>query len=259
MNIISCNIYRNKKDFTKLFNFLQNNNADIICLQEVPQFFLERLKRDNPNKYRITQSNKYFTKSKKTKKKLISLYNVILSKYNIDKVKEIPHLQHDKFPIYYRWINKYEKLDIKGLYIDITNPNTQQKYRIFNSYSECVTNSNFRINHFKNLYTHKSISRKNVFIGGYNTISNPLISFSLDLFSSFNSKKYTQIEKNQFKTLFENLNLKNISHKTSITSKLSPLKADFIVVDKNITFKLNTIHNLELITLNNLPIYTELN
>ena len=250
MKIISYNIYRHNKQLNNVFNFLQNSNADIICLQEVPKIFLDKLHSDNPNKYHINYSNEYFIKSNKNKS--ILLYNVILSKSKPEKIKEIPHLEHNKFPIYYRWINKYDKLDIKGIYIDISNKNND-KFRIFNSHLECVASPNFRINQFKNLYTHKSLTRKNIFIGDYNVFSNPLIALFVGLFSNYGSKDYLMIEKNQFKKLFDTLNLQNIFHKKR-TFKTLPFQTDFIVTDKNIDFEKQTVHKKELNGSDHFPI-----
>jgi endonuclease/exonuclease/phosphatase family metal-dependent hydrolase len=253
MKVISYNIYRHNKKLKKVFNFLQNSQADIICLQEVPKIFLEKLQSYNPTKYYINHSSEYFTKSNKTHS---LLYNVILSKSKPDKIKEIPQLEDDKFSIYYRWINKYDKLDIKGIYIDITT-NNNQKFRIFNSHLECVASPNFRINHFKNLYTHKSGARKNIFVGDYNVFSNPIISLFIGLFSNYNSKDYTITEKNQFKKLFDSLHLRNIFHKKR-TFKTFPIQTDFIVVDKDINFKIQIVHKSELNGSDHFPISVEI-
>lgn len=253
MKVISYNIYRHNKQLTKVFNFLQNSQADIICLQEVPQIFLKKLESDNPNKYYINYSSEYFIKSNKNKS--IILYNIILSKFKIDKVKEIPHLEYEKFPIYYRWINKYDRLDIKGIYIDITT-NKNQKFRIFNSHLECVVSPNFRINQFKNLYTHKSLSHKNIFVGDYNVFANPALSTFIGFFSGYTPKDYIIIEKNQFKNLFQSLNLRNIFHKKR-TFKTFPIQTDFIVVDKDINFKMPIVHKSELNGSDHYPISVE--
>jgi endonuclease/exonuclease/phosphatase family metal-dependent hydrolase len=255
MKVISYNIYRHNKQLNNVFNFLQTSNADIICLQEVPKIFLNKLQTDNPNKYYINYSNEYFIKSKKNKHKSILLYNVILSKSKPEKIKEIPHLEHDKFPIYYQWINKYDNLDIKGLYIDITN--SKQKYRIFNSHLECVASPNFRINQFKNLYTHKALNRKNIFTGDYNVFASPLLSIFVGIFSGYKPKDYTIIEKNQFKKLFETLNLKNIFHRKR-TFKTFPFQTDFIVTDKQIIFDKPTVHKKELNGSDHFPISVEI-
>jgi endonuclease/exonuclease/phosphatase family metal-dependent hydrolase len=254
MKVISYNIYRHNKKLTKVFNFLQNSNADIICLQEVPKIFLDKLLSDNPTKYYINHSSEYFTKSNKTHS--ILLYNVILSKLKPDKIKEIPHLEHDKFSIYYKWINKYDKLDIKGIYIDITT-NNNQKFRIFNSHLECVASPNFRINQFKNLYTHKSLNRKNIFTGDYNVFASPTFSIFISIFSGYKPKEYTIFEKNQFKNLFQSLYLRNIFHKEG-TFKSFPIETNFIVIDKDINFKMPIVHKSELTDSDNFPISVEI-
>jgi endonuclease/exonuclease/phosphatase family metal-dependent hydrolase len=254
MKVISYNIYRHNKQLNNIFNFLQNSSADIISLQEVPKIFLDKLQTDNPNKYYIYYSTEYFIKLNKNKS--ILLYNVILSKSKPDKVKEIPHLEHQKFPIYYRLINNYNKLDIKGIYIDITNKKNE-KYRIFNSHLECVASPNFRINQFKNLYTHKALNRKNIFTGDYNVFASPVISIFIGIFSGYKPKDYTIIEKNQFKKLFETLNLKNIFHKKR-TFKTFPFQTDFIVTDKEIKFDKPIVHKTELNGSDHFPISVEL-
>lgn len=255
MKVISYNIYRHNKQLKKVFNFIQNSNADIICLQEVPKIFLKKLQTDNPNKYQINYSNEYFIKS--NHKKSILLYNVILSKYKIDKIKEIPHIEHNKFPIYYRWINKYDNLDIKGIYIDITTQ-TGEQFRIFNSHLECIASPNFRINQFKNLYTHKSLNKHNIFVGDYNVFANPFLSLFIGLFSNYKPKDYITIEKTQFKKLFQTLNLKNLFHKKR-TFKTLPFQTDFIVCDKNLKTSKPTVHKKELNGSDHFPISVEIN
>lgn len=255
MKIVSYNIYRHNKQLKNVFDFIQNSNADIICLQEVPKIFLTKLQNDNPNIFRIEFSKEYYIK--KNFKKSVLLYNVILSRFPIDKVKQIPHLQHNKFPIYYRWINKYDTLDIQGLYIDIKDKNNE-KFRIFNSHLECVASPNFRINQFKNLYNHKSLKHHNIFVGDYNVFANPFLAVFIGLFSNYRPKDYITIEKNQFKKLFETLHLKNIFHKKR-TFKTLPFQTDFIVCDKDLETSKPTVHKKELNGSDHFPISVKIN
>ncbi len=120
-----------------------------------------------------------------------------------------------------------------------------------------MASPNFRINQFKNLYTHKSLNRKNIFTGDYNIFSNPAVALFIGLFSNYNSKDYTIIEKNQFKKLFETLNLKNIFHKKR-TFKTLPFQTDFIVTDKQIKFEKPTVHKTELNGSDHFPISVQI-
>jgi len=81
MRIVSWNIYFRNKDFDRAYRFIESLDFDVLCLQEVPEEFLARLK---ALPYHIRSSvdvDRYFNKG------TVRNYLVILSKHPIGATK----------------------------------------------------------------------------------------------------------------------------------------------------------------------------
>ena len=81
MKIVSWNMYFRNKDFDRAYRFLESLEFDVLCLQEVPEAFLERLKR---LPYAIRSS---VDVDRLFKRGTVRNYLVILSKHPIVEAK----------------------------------------------------------------------------------------------------------------------------------------------------------------------------
>ena len=177
MIIYSWNmLFRNPK-LEEAFVFIQNANADIFCLQEVPEQFARRL-RELP--YHIASGSETDRFSREGVCEHHEL--VVLSRYPITKTQVLPLPSRDvsfsrrgKFFIWLMtrvagWWHTGEKRD--ALMVELQTP--AGKLQVYNLHLT-LTNPQWRLEEFESALANREIADTTIVCGDLNTVEKPHI------------------------------------------------------------------------------------
>ncbi len=236
LKIGSWNIRFANSKYKRLFDYLYQQNLDVICLQEVREEALKYL-------YQKEGYNISPVKVAIGKKEKKNIYNVILSKHKIINKGEFKILDKEINSIWYYLVKFFfglKKIDYIGQYVDL------KEARIINLHLNSFVSPVLRINEFKQAvnYTKESYSGKTVFCGDFNTYGNVYLNFIPLLFMKLKLSEIKFNETKELKKIIEENNLKKAFYgkKTANLFNIIWKEIDHILVSTNTELVSNNVH-----------------
>jgi len=221
MKVLTWNVYKDNKKMSKLILQLQKEDADIVCLQEVPERFLEKLS----GMYEFVVSSNEGWTYRKTGEEILIL-NVILSKFEISHVFTQDISLHTLFEA-----RKYKQFSSE--FISATINVKGINYEVSNTHLRCVAPPWVRVKQFEEILKNIDTNKRNIICGDLNTFSWPLLNLLIWKRYSYTFKEIWTNGRKIFDTIFTTHNLVN-PHRGVGTFKLFPVQYDYILVDKEI-------------------------
>ena len=174
MIIYSWNMLFRNRELDRAFEFISHADFNIICLQEVPEEFLKRLKTLPYHLAYRTDVERLFSSG------TIVNHVVILSKYPIEAQGEIPfpeywHLLPLRTRIFVRLMRpfSFSKIRNRGaIFADVRVPNSAPAVRVFNLHL-ILAQPAWRLKEFGLAMTERDPSRPTIVCGDFNTIQSP--------------------------------------------------------------------------------------
>ena len=218
LKIFSWNIYCHNKNFNGALRFIDQQEADVVCLQEVPVLIAGKLKR---------RRGSYVTevKARHRGRKKIKTRNVIMSRFPIKEHGSFPFEKKEQRSIKSRVSNLHGPSEFH--YVDIKTG--KRKVRIFNSHLECNTSPRMRADQFKQIVKKSHKSKTNIYCGDFNTYGRWYINLLVGHISNYKLKDYSQSDRELFDKLFEKHKLSNVFY-GNVTYPLFRLQLDHILV-----------------------------
>ena len=248
MKILDWNIYKDNKKIDSAIDFIKSGDFDIICLQEFPTKYLDKIKNIGYH-YKIAEERFVYKKDRPD----AVMYQVILSKYDFLSANKIEHdNKHDAF----KESKKHDTFTTESIFVDV---NVQgKKYRIFNTHLKCVAGPYCRMSQFNNLLENIDNSNgvNNVICGDFNTFGKPLINFFVWKYFGYRLPEITINEKKLFNTHFELNGFRNV-FKNTVTFLKFPLQLDYILIPKKMKI-INKKRYLKSYGSDHLPICVEI-
>lgn len=175
MRIVSWNIYFRNKDFDRAFRFIENLRFDVLCLQEVPEDFLERLKKLPHHIIWSVDVDRHF------KKGMVRNYLVILSRYPIGAAKtfsfDLPHIPRRTkvFMKAFRPLG-WSKVDGRtALIADIELPSFQKPVRVACLHL-LLAHPSVRYREFEQAMKEMGETSEKILCGDFNIVESPAVS-----------------------------------------------------------------------------------
>lgn len=229
MKIVTWNIFRHNKKIIELLSYIVEYDPDVLCLQEVSSEDLCKVEQfcEHCN---LKISKQFFVG--KLKETSIHLYNVIITKHNVQGYCSIAHDSTNiKMPLRYRY--GFSHLDINSLYIDLLCLDGN-KYRIFNVHFECVASPTIRLRRLAQMRSNFCDDSINIIAGDFNTFANPIISAAVaPLYSNFSFGDFFINERKAFKREIDRIGMMNPFQGES-TFKYIRGQYDYIVIPKSL-------------------------
>src|SRR3989344_1776739 len=147
MKILNWNIYQHNRNIHKAVEFLKNQQADVICLQEFPKKQLHLL--DTLRGHIVMCDEIKIHKKRRSRAKL---YSVIISRYPIGQKTVIAHKR--RYSQAHPKGDRYAYFKADSLYVDIET--YEGSFRIFNAHFRCFTGPHHRLSQFKEVINHLS-------------------------------------------------------------------------------------------------------
>lgn len=205
----------------EVIEFLKNEKFDVICLQEFPIEYLEKLS--------SLFSHYIFEKEllvyKNGRKKTTRVYTVTISRIPI---KNTDVIQHKEF--YEEGAKRerrYRNFRAHSIYADIDVG--KRKMRIFNVHFKCVAGSHHRFSQFREILHHFDPERENIICGDLNTFSRPIINIFIWKYFGLKVKELFIHEKKSLKRIFDLHKLKN-PFENFVTFLKFPVQLDYILL-----------------------------
>lgn len=227
MKILDWNILFCNKKQDEAFEFIQNSEAEVVCLQEVPLHLLHRLEKETD--YHICYAIDFgFNLPSKNHR----YYMVILTKNKPRKL----------------YSSKLSDMQTKSLvsklsgwhtsrefcYVDIDSKG--QKYRIFNLHLEAATNPIQRLVEFQNALKNMKKGCLNIVCGDFNIYGKWFLNFFIGWMYDFRGYHYLIDERKEFEIVFSKNQLFNTFYK-KVTYPLLRLQYDHILIPDNIKYR----------------------
>lgn len=222
LKVFSWNMYCNNRNFAGALKFLEEQNADVMCLQEVPTDIARML--EKKTQWHISQAKAHHRGHRRVKTR-----NVIISRYPIKEKGASSFLEDEKPSIKSRITGLCGPLEFQ--YIDI-KPG-KRKVRIFNSHLECNTSPRIRVEQFKQVLQLSHKSSLNIYCGDLNTYGEWYLNLFVGYISNYKLKDISSSERNLFNALFREYELNNVFH-GNVTYPLFRLQLDHILVPNDV-------------------------
>ena len=224
MKILNWNVYKDNKKMQTLIAKIEEIDADIVCLQEVPEKYQEQFL----NLYEHAIVSVEGWTYRKTGEKVL-IYNIILSKYAISDVYSKDISLNNIF-------EAWRYVTFTSEFVTATVELDGKQYEISNTHLRCVAPPWVRIKQFEEVLSHIDMSKKNIICGDLNTFSWPLLNLLLWKRYKYSWRELLTNGRKLFDTIFRTHNLIN-PHRGISTFKLFPVQYDYILVDEEITAK----------------------
>lgn len=229
MKILSWNINRDNRNIGGVVDFINDTQADIICLQEFSLRNEAALKKFN--EYRIVTEDEILV-FRNSHKETEHMYSVLLSRYPIVKYQTIPH--KITYGSNEKPSSRYRNFQAHSFFVDVDAEG--RSFRVFNVHFKCVAGPNHRLSQFKEILRELSPDRENIICGDFNTFGTPLLNFMLWKLFGYQKEELLLSERREFSTLFEKHGFQNPFH-GYITFMPLPAQFDYILVPKETIIK----------------------
>ena len=258
MRIVSWNIYFRNKDLDRVFQFVETLPYDVLCLQEVPEDFLLRLRKLPYHLCWSVDVNRLF------KKGTVRNYLVIISKHPIGEKKifrfDVPHIPR-RAKVLRRSLQPLGWSKIQGrtaLIADITLPRYGAPVRVACLHL-LLAHPSVRFAEFEKVMTHMGGSSEKILCGDFNIVESPKVSVvnwahGGTLLDTLLWKR----ERAELERRFARYRLVN-PHLNQITHPFSRSQLDHILLSGHMKMKIKTSGVMEDPTgSDHLPIFVEL-
>lgn len=238
MKIYSWNMLFRNQELDRAFDFIEETEFDIFCLQEVPEGFLRRL-----------QKLPYFIAYRIDVERIVDddvhpHYVVILSKHPIAAQGEIPLPDYQELlPLRSRAFIRlmkpfgFAKIRNRGaIYADIRVPSIPRTVRVFNLHL-ILARPEWRLKEFETAMAERDPSRPTIVCGDFNTIESAHIS-GLNWILGGRAHEaflYTR-ERTQLEERFVAHELQNVL-RDNVTHPLSRSQLDHILVSHSFSIQ----------------------
>lgn len=226
MKILTWNVYRKNKNIEGIMGFIVSSEADVVCLQEFPSHFVDRLHALEGYHHVIEEETFALKDSPNT---TVRMMTVLLSKYPIVHHGTVPHKDSYVSDAERKRPMKYSYFHSDSLYIDINAEG--KKFRVFNAHLRCVAGPHHRLSQFKELLAELSEERENIVCGDFNTFGWSALNFVLWKPFGYRRNELFINERRSFDTVFEEYGFQN-PFKGRITFLSVPAQLDYILVTK---------------------------
>lgn len=230
LKVFSWNMYCHNRNFNGALKFLEDIDADVMCLQEVPTAIAREMKKKR--EWNVTEAKARHRGRKRTKTR-----NVIVSKYPVKGKGGDAFADEEKRAIKSRISGLCGPLEFQ--YIDIKVGN--RKVRIFNSHLECNTSPRMRAEQFKQVLQLSHKSSANIYCGDLNTYGQWYLNIFVGYISNYTLGDITRSEKKLFNDLFKEYKLHNVFH-GHVTYPLFRLQLDHILIPDDMTLVRKQVH-----------------
>lgn len=238
MIIYSWNILYRNTQLERVFECIAHAEFDVLCLQEVPEAFLDRLKALSYSLAFRIDVERLFTG------RPVKNYVVILSKHPIEKQGEIPFPDYwPLLPIYTRFFVRlmrplgFSKVRNRGgIFADIRIPGIADPIRVFNLHL-ILANPAWRLKEFETAMVEHDSTRSTVICGDFNTLERPHITpLNWILGGRITDTLLYKRERTHIEKRFVEHALTN-ALKGSVTHPFSRSQLDHILVSHTFTIK----------------------
>jgi endonuclease/exonuclease/phosphatase family metal-dependent hydrolase len=230
MKVISWNICATNGNYPRLLEHLMEEDADIICLQEVTHDALGILKKSRYHIYPeiFTEGR---TKERNVYKVILSRDAMTLKRRFVTKDREARTPWAVAMGIFLR----AKRLHHTGMYADIGN------IRIFNLHLDASVSPKTRLAEFSRISGYLSKKRHNIVCGDFNSYGVWYFNFVPLLLMNMPLREYFINEKYELDKHFSDADLRNIFEgmKTVNFIQVFRMQSDYILISKN-TEVLNT-------------------
>lgn len=220
MKILTWNVYKDNKKIESLVGRVKKENADVVCLQEVPEEHASKFKDLYPHAVYSHEGWTY----KKTGKR-VRILNMILSQYKLTNV-----FVHDLSLEKIFTAKRYSQFSSE--FISATFEHNNKKYQVSNTHLRCVAPPWVRVRQFEEMLKRIDMKNQNIICGDLNTFSWPLLNILLWKKYNYSAKELLANGRKIFESIFEKHELYN-PHPGVGTFKLFPVQYDYILVNKN--------------------------
>lgn len=226
MKIITWNMYNKNKRIPEAIDFLKQQDADIICLQELPQQHAPLLEKLGMH----IMLNEEIMRFRNPKKATEKLYMVIASKFPIVNQKIVPHQYH--YEHVSGFDTTYADYKADSQFIEVDAP--QGKFRIFNTHFKCEAGPYHRLSQFREVVESLSRERMNIICGDFNTFGKPFLNLFVWKYFGYKLHEIHIHERNILHALLDLYQLKNPFRRT-ITFWKVPNQLDYILIPLHLT------------------------
>lgn len=228
MKLITWNVNNANLYLKRLLTLIDENNPDVLCLQEVPENFLDKIY----SKTEYSWVTIYDSKSNKPNK---SMYILIGSKYKIiNKGHKYLTEGNKSFlsSIYYvKFTFREEYIGINYIDIEINN----KPYRIVTFRMSTAIGPTDRLKHMETVFNEIVIPGRTIIAGDFNVFKNPVFIWLFGFLRGYTLKEHFMKEYEKFNQMLTEKHFVNIfkGSCTMIPCVLNE-QADYIVIPDNI-------------------------
>lgn len=237
MRLLTWNIKRDNKNLKKntrkfkaenILSGIKNFDADIICLQEVPQNLLRPIKLTMAEKgYKMFQCSEYRRPNKKLFTRML-----ILTRVEVQNDGIISH-RDDMFSSFHIRLQN-EQQSIESMYVDVLVGS--KKVRVFNTHLPLSVPPRVRMKYLDSILSHFDGDSENVVCGDFNPVSK----FPFNVFwgwaHSYRLKDYLTYEPLMVRKKVKEAGLKSL-FRFKCTHPITRQQLDYILAPKTLEIK----------------------
>lgn len=222
MKVVTWNVYKENKTLEQAVEKVQDIDADIVCLQEVPIDKIDLFTQHYPHHASAMETWTERKTGDKTK-----ILNLILSKYEL---RDVAVEDISLGTIYST--TRYSQFSSEFISAVFTNQGVD--YQICNAHLRCVAPPSVRIRQLEQIIELLDDEKEQIICGDLNTFSWPLINLLVWKRYKYTVKELMTNGRKLFKKIFAQYGLQN-PHIGAWTWKYFPVQYDYILVDKDVT------------------------
>jgi endonuclease/exonuclease/phosphatase family metal-dependent hydrolase len=228
--ISSWNICATNSRYPEIIQHIEEQDADIICLQEVIEDALSQFKK-------IKGYNLSFILQAEGKKTHRNVYKIILTKHKVSKKGSFT-VQKDEAKTLWAWCIKtafgLKKINHEGIYVDIGN-----KLRVINLHLDASVSPKKRLDQFITALKYLDRKKPTIICGDFNTYGKWYINWMPMLLMKMKLKDFFFDEIKEFQSVFKKYNLEDIFYKRNTVNLLMIFwtHADYILVPDKLEIK----------------------
>jgi endonuclease/exonuclease/phosphatase family metal-dependent hydrolase len=222
MKILSWNVYNYNRRIDEILAFILSSDSDVICLQEVTEILLERLRENYVGNIAVALDGYDCEKE---------YYLVTLTKFDVTENKTIQLNDKIKISLIQKLLNWEEALSFQ--YIDFTC--NDKTYRVFNTHLTNGSGASKRLSELQKTVSFFNKNSINIVCGDFNTFTKKSFSWLLGSLYSLKKEDIRVDEINVFNSYFETNSLQD-ALRGSCTQHLLFLKfkLDYILLPKSL-------------------------
>lgn len=227
MQIVTWNIYKDNKKLHKVVEGINTFGADVICLQEVPDEFAQRLK--DLEGYNVFITDEFHSKM------------VILSRLEVVGMGDVSH--EETFTTFEKVHKRYEKKytqRLKSHFVDVIKE--EVRYRVFNTHLPLRVPPKVRMHYLDTILGNFHEEAENILCGDFNPVGKFPFNMLWGWAHSYNLVDYLHHEPMMLRKKFKQLGMKNV-FRFRCTHPVTRQQLDYILTPKTLKVKKKKVYS----------------